>query len=82
MAFHLNDSKHPLGSRKDRHEHIGKGFLGLGAFRMILNDPRFGGLPMILETPEGDRMYAENLKVLRSLTRSRRRGGGSSRMAP
>ncbi len=68
-AFHLNDSKRPFGSRVDRHEHIGKGFLGLEPFRWILNDPRFQGLPMVLETPKGkddawDRM---NLATLRSL---------------
>ena len=53
-AFHLNDSKKPCGSRVDRHEHIGKGCLGLEPFRMLLNDPRFSGLPMLLETPKMD----------------------------
>ena len=51
-VFHLNDSKKPCGSRVDRHEHIGKGCLGLEPFRMLLNDPRFAGLPMLLETPK------------------------------
>jgi deoxyribonuclease-4 len=51
-AFHLNDSKKPCGSRVDRHEHIGKGCLGLEPFRRILNDPRFARLPMLLETPK------------------------------
>src|SRR5438132_12849348 len=51
-AFHLNDSKKPLGSRVDRHEHIGRGFLGLEPFRRIVNDRRFRHLPMLLETPE------------------------------
>ena len=50
--FHLNDSKNPLGSRKDRHEHIGKGCLGLAPFRLLLNDPHFKQTPMILETPK------------------------------
>jgi len=68
-AFHLNDSKKPLGSRVDRHEHIGKGEIGLEAFRMLLNDPRFAGIPKLLETPktietESDRM---NIATLRSL---------------
>ena len=68
-AFHLNDSKKPLGSRVDRHEHIGKGEIGLEAFRMILNDPRFAGIPKLLETPktvetESDRI---NIAALRSL---------------
>ena len=51
-VFHLNDSKKPCGSRVDRHEHIGKGCLGLEPFRRLLNDPRFAGLPMLLETPK------------------------------
>jgi len=68
-AFHLNDSKKDLGSRVDRHEHIGHGFLGLEAFRMLLNDPRFSDRPMVLETPKGKEMGedVENLKVLRGL---------------
>ncbi|HEX4567616.1 MAG TPA: deoxyribonuclease IV [Vicinamibacterales bacterium] len=53
-AFHLNDSKKPCGSRVDRHEHIGKGCLGLAPFRRILNDPRFAKLPMLLETPKAE----------------------------
>jgi len=68
-AFHLNDSKKDLGCRVDRHEHIGKGFLGLDPFRWLLNDPRFDGVPMFLETPKGED-YAEdrvNLALLRSL---------------
>src|SRR5919107_1296961 len=51
-AFHFNDSKKPCGSRVDRHEHIGKGCIGLEPFRWLLNDPRFAGLPMLLETPK------------------------------
>jgi deoxyribonuclease-4 len=53
-AFHLNDSKRPCGSRVDRHEHIGKGCLGLGTFRRLLNDRRFKDSPMLLETPKDD----------------------------
>jgi deoxyribonuclease-4 len=53
-AFHLNDSKRPLGSRVDRHEHIGRGHLGLEVFRRLVNDRRFRGLPMLLETPKLD----------------------------
>src|SRR5688500_6068580 len=49
-AFHANDSKKPCGSRVDRHEHIGQGCLGVEPFRRILNDPRFAGLPMMIET--------------------------------
>ena len=68
-AFHLNDSKKDFGSRVDRHEHIGHGFLGLEAFRMLVNDPRFSDRPMVLETPKGKEMGedVENLKVLRGL---------------
>jgi deoxyribonuclease-4 len=68
-AVHLNDSKKPLGSRRDRHEQIGKGELGLDAFRYLLNDPRLRHLPMVLETPKGPDMKedVENLRTLRSL---------------
>ncbi len=68
-AFHLNDSKKPLGSRVDRHEHIGKGQMGLEPFRRLLNDPRFAGLPMCLETPKGPDLKedVENLTTLREL---------------
>ena len=70
-AIHLNDSKRDLGSRVDRHEHIGKGFVGLKAFRMLVNDPRLRSLPMVLETPKGPDMAEdiENLALLRSLIR-------------
>jgi len=76
-AFHLNDSKKPLGSRVDRHEHIGRGCLGLEPFRRIVNDRRFRELPMLLETPKGegkatgpievDPMDQANLTTLRGL---------------
>ncbi|HKD70232.1 MAG TPA: deoxyribonuclease IV [Candidatus Binataceae bacterium] len=68
-AFHLNDSKKPLGSRVDRHEHIGKGHMGLEPFRRLLNDPRFAGIPMCLETPKGPDLKedVENLATLREL---------------
>lgn len=55
-AFHINDSMKPLNSRVDRHEHIGKGHLGLEPFRRLLNDARFAGLPMCLETEHGPEM--------------------------
>lgn len=70
MAFHLNDSKTGLGTRRDRHEHIGKGELGLEPFRFLLNDPRFKEIPMVLETPKDEETLAEdieNLHVLHSL---------------
>jgi len=62
-AFHMNDSKRPLGSRVDRHEHIGKGFVGLDAFRRIVNDPRFRDLPMMLETPKTEGRSPSNIQV-------------------
>jgi deoxyribonuclease-4 len=68
-AFHLNDSKRDLGSRVDRHEHIGEGFVGRKAFRLLLTDPRFRGLPMVLETPKAGDMDKVNLSRLRRLGR-------------
>jgi len=52
-CWHLNDSKTDLRSRVDRHEHIGRGRIGSAGFRNLLGDPRFCGVPMILETPKG-----------------------------
>jgi deoxyribonuclease-4 len=73
-AIHLNDSKQGLGSRVDRHEHIGRGKLGLEAFRLLLNDPRFASTPMYLETAKeqenGEEMDVVNLRTLRSLIQS------------
>jgi deoxyribonuclease IV len=68
-AFHLNDSKKEFNSRVDRHENIGKGFIGVEAFRLLMNDTRFWGLPMCLETPKGPELKEdrENLALLRSL---------------
>lgn len=69
--FHLNDSKKGLGSRVDRHEHLGRGHIGEAAFARIVRDPRFADLPMILETPksdgDNDEMDSVNLGVLRRL---------------
>jgi deoxyribonuclease-4 len=69
QCFHFNDSKKGLGSRVDRHDHIGQGTLGLEPFRLILNDSRFTHVPKILETPKGDQdeMDAVNLQLLRGL---------------
>ena len=68
-AWHLNDSKTALGSRVDRHEHIGKGRIGLEAFRFIMQQPRFRKIPKVLETPKGKEMKedVENMALLRSL---------------
>ena len=72
VIFHFNDSKGELGSRLDRHEHIGKGRIGLEAFRVILNERLFREVPKILETPKDDagKFDRMNLKLLRSLVRN------------
>lgn len=83
LAFHLNDAKAPLGSGLDRHENIGRGFLGLPPFRLLLNDRRFAAVPKVLETPKEPEPTADlrNLATLRRLRRglsartSRRRAG-------
>jgi len=68
-CFHINDSKKELGSRVDRHEHIGKGFIGCEGFANIMNDKKLSKIPKILETPKGKEQLEdlENLNVLRSL---------------
>jgi len=72
-AFHLNDSKKGLGSRVDRHEHIGQGEIGREGFRHVVTDPRFADRPMYLETPKGTREKdgkdwdAVNIQLLRRL---------------
>jgi deoxyribonuclease-4 len=76
-AFHLNDSKTPLGSRVDRHQEIGDGYLGLYPFWRLVNDPRFARLPGILETPSGPdkkTSFARNLARLRALEGAARPG--------
>jgi len=84
VCFHVNDSMHPLGSRKDRHDHIGQGEMGPEPFRHLVHDRRFSGIPMFLETPKnkepGDHTFDRmNLKTLRDLVgkpagRATRRG--------
>ena len=77
-ALHVNDSKAPFGSHRDLHQNIGLGFLGLKAFHNIMNEPRFEGLPMVLETPidkkddedktiEDKGIWAREIKMLESL---------------
>jgi deoxyribonuclease IV len=70
-AFHVNDSRKGPGSRVDRHDHIGKGLIGLAGFRMLMNDPRLSAVPKILETEKSEDMHEdiENMNVLRSLLR-------------
>jgi deoxyribonuclease IV len=87
-VFHLNDSKKPCMSRVDRHEHIGKGCIGLEPFRRLLNDPRFDHLPMILETEKSewrekgkvviDPLDEMNLNTLRSLREQNRKSENRS----
>jgi len=69
VAIHLNDSKTARGSRVDRHEHIGKGRIGLDAFRFFMCDRRFRKIPKVLETPKGKELREDvmNLKTLRTL---------------
>lgn len=68
-VIHLNDSKKELGCRVDRHEHIGKGAIGLDAFRSLLTDQRLRGVPMILETPKDDDFVAADRRNLSTLRR-------------
>lgn len=68
-AMHLNDSKVKLGSKVDRHEQIGKGFIGSEGFRNFMNDDRWHATPMILETPEGEKGYPREIELLKSLVK-------------
>jgi len=69
VAFHVNDSKKGLSSRVDRHEHIGKGAIGLTGFKLLMNDKRFAHIPKILETPKSEDLHedVENMRVLKEL---------------
>jgi deoxyribonuclease-4 len=64
LAFHLNDSRKPLGSRVDRHQHIGKGYIGTRAFRYLLNDARFQNIPKVLETPKGKDLAEDVMNLI------------------
>jgi len=66
-VLHLNDSKSEFRSRVDRHEHIGKGKIGLEAFNLLVNDERFKKIPMIIETPQNEEMHQVNLETLKRL---------------
>lgn len=66
-AIHANDSKKGLGSRVDRHAHIGEGEIGIEAFRLLVNDPRWIEVPILLETPGAETMHKVNLECLKSL---------------
>lgn len=67
LVIHANDSKRELGSRVDRHEHIGKGKIGAKAFRLLMKDPRFRHIPKILETPDSETQHEVNLKRLKRM---------------
>ena len=67
QVIHANDSQKAFGSHADRHAHIGEGEIGLEAFRLLVNDPRLAGIPMIVETPESDTMHEVNIKRLHDL---------------
>ena len=74
-AVHVNDAKGELGGHLDRHEHVGRGGIGLEGFRLVMNDSRLGSAPRILETPKEDGdlpMDLVNLEVLRSLAGKKR----------
>jgi deoxyribonuclease-4 len=73
-AIHLNDSQKPLGSRVDRHAHIGEGFLGLATFARFLNDPRLARVPMVVETPGPIEVWKKEIALLRALAGRRSRG--------
>jgi deoxyribonuclease IV len=75
VAIHVNDSKTGRGSRVDRHEHIGKGRIGLDAFRFIMRSPRLSKIPKVLETPKGNDLAEDvmNLRTLRRLAEVRQR---------
>jgi deoxyribonuclease IV len=79
LAFHLNDSKKPLGSRVDRHEHIGKGKIGKPAFRYLLQDERFHHVPKVLETPKGKDLAEDivNLTLLRGFLKRGKKLNGA-----
>ena len=68
-AIHINDTKNPFESHKDRHEQLGKGHIGIEAFERIINHPALRDLPFYLETPNELEGYAEEIKILRSLYR-------------
>ncbi len=67
QVIHANDSLKAFGSHADRHAHIGEGEIGLEAFRLLVNDPRHAGLPVIVETPDSETMHAVNVARLKSL---------------
>ena len=78
-AVHLNDSQKELGSQVDRHATIGEGHLGLQAFKMIVNDPRFSGIPMVIEIPGDEEADRRSLQLLKKLRKRKVDGSVSAR---
>ncbi|HUM89379.1 MAG TPA: deoxyribonuclease IV [Prolixibacteraceae bacterium] len=70
-GMHINDSKKELGTRVDRHDSLGKGFIGNNLFEWIMNDPRMDGIPLILETPN-EEIWAEEIALLKSYSKNSR----------
>ena len=66
-VMHINDSLKPLGSKVDRHAPIGKGFIGIDTFGFIVNDKRLNGVPLIVETPGGDKEHKIDLDTLKNM---------------
>lgn len=66
-AFHVNDSLHPLGSRKDRHANLGKGEIGMKCFEIMMTHPKLRSIPKYLETPNGEVMWKDEIRTLRSI---------------
>ena len=81
-CLHLNDSKTPFGSHRDRHELIAQGSLGPDPFRRVMRDPRFAGIPKILETPKGDDMVTNDRRMLRRLRAYARTQASNSGLPP
>jgi deoxyribonuclease-4 len=69
-VIHCNDAKKPLGSRVDRHEHLGDGMIGMEAFALLVNEPRLYHIPIIIETPESEKMHAVNLGRLKAVLKT------------
>jgi len=67
-GMHINDSKKELATRVDRHDSIGKGFIGAEVFKLIMKDPRFDGIPLILETPD-ESIWADEIKLLKGFVK-------------
>ena len=65
-AFHVNDSQHGLGSRKDRHANLGKGEIGIQCFEVMMTHPKLQSIPKYLETPNGELMWKDEIAMLRS----------------